>query len=63
MLSWTCEICDQVVELRDDNTPRWPIEAYDHCKLQHHYVDDACIAYAQPKIAKELISMASAAAV
>jgi hypothetical protein len=39
------------------------VEAYDHCKLQHHYVDNACIAYAQPEIAKELMTMASAASV
>jgi hypothetical protein len=63
MPSWTCEICDQVVELRDDNRPRSPVEAYKHCKLQHHYVDNVCIAYAQPEIAKELIMMAPAAAV
>jgi len=31
--------------------------------LQHHYVDNACIAYAHPEVAKELIRMTKAAAV
>jgi hypothetical protein len=46
MPSWTCEICGQIVELREDNRFRRPVEAYEHCGLQHHYVDNACIAYA-----------------
>jgi hypothetical protein len=57
MRSWTCDICHQVVELRDDNRPRWPVKAYENCKLQHHYVDNACIAYAHPQVAEELIMM------
>jgi hypothetical protein len=63
MPSWTCEICDQVVELRDDERPQWSAKAYEGCKLRYHYVDNACIAYAQPEVAKELIMMAPAAAV
>lgn len=63
MPSWICEICKQVVELRDDDRPRWPVKTYENCKLQHHYVDNACIAYAQPEVAKELFRMAKAAAV
>jgi hypothetical protein len=55
---WTCTICGQVVELRDDDRPRWPVKAYENCKLQHHYVDNACIAYAYPQVAKELIMIA-----
>ncbi len=39
MPSWTCEICDQVVELRDDERPHWSAKAYENCKLQYHYVD------------------------
>lgn len=62
MRSWTCEICDQVVELRDDNRPRWPVKAYERCSLQHHYVDNACIAYTHPEVAKELIRMTKAVA-
>jgi hypothetical protein len=54
MPSWTCEICDQVVELRGDDRPHW--------SLQYHYVGNACIAYAQPEVAKELIMMAPATA-
>jgi hypothetical protein len=58
MPSWTCTICGQVVELRDDGRPRWPVKAYENCKLQHHYVGNVCIAYAHPELAKELIMMA-----
>ena len=47
MPSWTCEICDQVVELRDNDRPRWPAKAYESCKLQHHYADNACITSAE----------------
>jgi hypothetical protein len=61
MRSWTCEICHQAVELRDNDRPRWPVKAYEKCKLQHHYVDDTCIAYRHPEVAKELIRMATAA--
>jgi hypothetical protein len=50
------------VELRDDERPHWSAKAYENCKLQYHYVDDACIAYAQPEVAKELIMMAPASA-
>jgi hypothetical protein len=63
MRSWTCKICRQVVELTDDGRPRWPIKAYEKCKLQHHYVSDACIAYEQPDVAWELSRMATAAVV
>jgi hypothetical protein len=62
MPSWTCTICRQIVELHDDGKPRWPIKAYDTCKLQRHYVDRTCIAYGQPDVARELASMAKAAA-
>lgn len=62
MRSWTCKICDQVVELRDDDRPRWPVKAYERCPLQHHYVDNACIAYTHPEVAKELIRMSKAVA-
>jgi hypothetical protein len=63
MPSWTCEICGQVVELRvDDNRFRWPVEADEHCRLQHHYVDNDCIVYAHPGVAKELIRMTRAIA-
>ena len=62
MPSWTCEICDQVMELRDDDRPHWSAKAYENCKLQYHCVDNACIAYAQPEVAKELIMMAPATA-
>jgi hypothetical protein len=48
------------VELRDDERPHWSAKAYENCKLQYHYVDDACIAYAQPEVAKELIMMTPA---
>lgn len=58
MPSWTCTVCGQVVELRDDDRPRWPVKAYENCELQHHYVDHACIAYAHPQVAKELSMMA-----
>lgn len=58
MPSWTCTICGQVVELRDDDRPQWPVKAYENCKLQHHYIDDACIAYAHLELARELIMMA-----
>jgi hypothetical protein len=58
MPSWTCEICGQVVELPDDDSRRWPLKVYENCRLQHHYVDNACIGYAQPEVAKELIRMA-----
>jgi len=51
------------VELTDDGRPRWPIKAYEKCKLQHHYVGDACIAYEQPDVAWELSRMATAAVV
>jgi hypothetical protein len=57
MPSWTCTICGQVVELRDDDRPRRPVKAYENCKLQHHYMDDACIACAHPQLAKELLIM------
>jgi hypothetical protein len=57
MRSWTCDICHQVVELLGDHRPRWPVKAYENCKLQHHYADNACIAYAHPRVAKELIMM------
>ena len=63
MPSWTCEICDQVAELRDDDRPRWSAKAYESCKLRYHYVDNACIAHTHPDVAKELIRMATAAAV
>jgi hypothetical protein len=63
MPSWTCEICDQVVELRGNDRPQWSAKAYEKCKLQYHYVNNACIAYTQPEVAKELIRMATAAAV
>lgn len=62
MPSWTCTICRQVVEFQDEGRPRWPAKAYETCKLQHHYVDSVCIAYGQPDVARELLSMASAAA-
>jgi hypothetical protein len=62
MPSWTCTICQQVLELRNDGRPRWPVKAYEACKLKHHYVSNACIAYWQPDVASELIRMASAAA-
>lgn len=62
MPSWTCTICRQVVELRDDGRPRWPVKTYETCKLKHHYAGDACIAYGQPDVAKELIRMVNAAA-
>jgi hypothetical protein len=57
MRSWTCDICHQVVELCNDGRPRWPVKAYENCKLRHHYVGNACIAYAHPQVAKELIMM------
>lgn len=38
-------------------------KAYEKCKLQYHYVDEACIAYEQPEVAKELIMMTTAAVV
>jgi hypothetical protein len=50
------------VELRDDGRPQRPVKAYETCKLKHHYVGDACIAYGQPDVASELMRMASAAA-
>jgi hypothetical protein len=62
MPSWTCTICRQVVELRDDGRPQRPVKTYETCKLKHHYVGDACIAYGQPDVASELMRMASAAA-
>jgi hypothetical protein len=62
MPSWMCTICRQVVEFRDDGRPQWPVKVYDTCKLKHHYVGNACIAYLQPDVARELISIASAAA-
>lgn len=62
MRSWTCDICHQVVELRNDDRPQWPKKAYDNCKLQYHYVDNACIAYAHPQVAKELIMMTPSSA-
>jgi hypothetical protein len=48
----------QVVELRDDDRPRWPAKAYENSKLRHHYVDDVCIAYVHPQVAEELMMMA-----
>lgn len=54
---WNCQICHQVVELRDDDRPRWSVKAYENCKLQYHYMNNSCIAYRDPKVAKELITM------
>jgi len=59
MPSWTCKICDQAVELGGDDRPRWPVMAYENCKLQHHYVNNTCIAYARLEVAKELMMMAA----
>ena len=60
MPRWTCKICNQVVEWRDDGRPQWSTKAYETCKLRYHYQDNACIAYAHPEVAKELIIMAKA---
>jgi hypothetical protein len=58
MPSWTCTICSQVVELCDDDRPPWAAKAYENCKPQHHYVDNACIGHTHPQVAMELIMMA-----
>jgi len=54
---WTCEICGQRVEQRENGKPLHPVQVFKNCKLRDHYVGDyrgECIAYRDPARAREL---------
>jgi len=55
--AWTCEICGQVVEQRENGRTLHPVQVFKACKLRDHYVGDyrgECIAYHDLPAAREL---------
>jgi hypothetical protein len=51
---WTCELCSQVVEWGANGKPLHPVQVYEKCKLEKHYVGNECIAYRDLSKAREL---------
>jgi hypothetical protein len=52
--TWTCPYCDQTVR-RCAYGCRTSKDLFDKCLLRDHMVDDICIAYLDPRKARELM--------